>query len=44
MIMGERRCTPEQAFAILSKWSQDTNRRVRDVASALVENAHRPQP
>ncbi|MFE9192945.1 GAF and ANTAR domain-containing protein [Micromonospora sp. NPDC007208] len=44
IIMGERRCTPEQAFAILSKLSQDANRKVRDVASAIVENARRPQP
>ncbi|MBQ0991040.1 GAF and ANTAR domain-containing protein [Micromonospora sp. H61] len=43
IIMGERRCTPEQAFAILSKLSQDSNRKVRDVASAVVENARRPQ-
>ncbi len=45
IIMGDRRCTPEQAFAILAKLSQDTNRKLRDVAAALVENAHRrPQP
>jgi GAF domain-containing protein len=45
IIMGERRCTPEQAFAILTKRSQDTNRKLRDVASTLVENAYRhPQP
>ena len=41
IIMGDRRCTPDQAFAILAKLSQDTNRKLRDVASALVENAHR---
>ncbi|MEV7989865.1 GAF and ANTAR domain-containing protein [Micromonospora sp. NPDC085948] len=41
ILMGERRCTPEEAFAVLSKLSQDTNRKLRDVASALVENAHR---
>ena len=34
--MGERRCTPDEAFAILSKLSQDTNRKLRDVAAALV--------
>jgi GAF domain-containing protein len=45
IIMGERRCTSEQAFAILTKLSQNTNRKVRDVASALVENAYRhPSP
>ncbi|MEV6489372.1 GAF and ANTAR domain-containing protein [Actinoplanes sp. NPDC051633] len=41
IIMGERRCTPEQAFAILTQLSQDANRKVRDVASTLVENAYR---
>ncbi|MCO1598391.1 GAF and ANTAR domain-containing protein [Micromonospora sp. RHAY321] len=39
IIMGERRCTPEEAFAILAKLSQDTNRKLRDVASTLVANA-----
>jgi GAF domain-containing protein len=41
IIMGDRRCTPDQAFHILTKLSQDTNRKLRDVASTLVENAHR---
>jgi GAF domain-containing protein len=41
IIMGRRRCTSEQAFAILTKLSQDSNRKLRDIASALVENAHR---
>ncbi len=44
IIMADRRCTAEQAFAILTKVSQDTNRKLRDVASTLVENATRPQP
>jgi GAF domain-containing protein len=39
IIMGERRCTAEEAFAILTKVSQDSNRKVRDVAAALVEQA-----
>ena len=43
IIMGDRRCTPEQAFAILTKLSQDTNRKLRDVATALVTKAHTPQ-
>lgn len=42
IIMGERRCTTEDAFAILSKVSQDSNRKLRDVAAALVELAQRP--
>ncbi len=37
--MGERRCSSEEAFALLSKISQDTNRKVRDVAQALVSRA-----
>jgi GAF domain-containing protein len=43
ILMGQRRCTPEQAFAILTKLSQDTNRKLRDVATALVAEAHTPQ-
>jgi len=41
IIMGERRCSPEEAFALLSKISQDSNRKVRDVAEALVAKAVR---
>ncbi|MDI6101007.1 GAF and ANTAR domain-containing protein [Actinoplanes sp. NEAU-A12] len=41
IIMGERRCTPDEAFAILAKLSQDTNRKLRDVAVALVEGTQR---
>jgi len=40
IIMGERRCGPDEAFQILSKLSQDTNRKLRDVAAALVASAH----
>jgi GAF domain-containing protein len=36
ILMGARRCSAEEAFAILSKLSQDTNRKLRDVAMALV--------
>ncbi|MEU8185143.1 GAF and ANTAR domain-containing protein [Micromonospora sp. NPDC049044] len=42
IIMGERRCTPDEAFAVLAKVSQDANRKLRDVAAALVERAARP--
>jgi GAF domain-containing protein len=45
IIMGERRCTPDEAFAILSRISQDANRKVRDVAAALVARAtESPKP
>ncbi len=40
IIMAERRCTPDEAFQILTKLSQDTNRKLRDVATALVASAH----
>jgi GAF domain-containing protein len=43
IIMGERRCTAEDAFAILVKVSQDSNRKLRDVATTLVNEAARPQ-
>jgi GAF domain-containing protein len=42
IIMGDRRCTSEEAFGLLAKISQDTNRKLRDVAAALVEQASRP--
>ncbi|WP_213012831.1 GAF and ANTAR domain-containing protein [Paractinoplanes toevensis] len=41
IIMGDRHCTADEAFKILSKLSQDTNRKLRDVAEALVANAAR---
>jgi GAF domain-containing protein len=36
IIMAERRCTADEAFAALSKISQDSNRKLRDVAANLV--------
>ena len=39
IIMADRRCTPDEAFTILSKLSQETNRKVRDIAVALVATA-----
>ncbi|MEU4420591.1 GAF and ANTAR domain-containing protein [Actinoplanes sp. NPDC024001] len=41
IIMGERRCTADEAFAILTRVSQDSNRKLRDVAAALVERTQR---
>jgi AmiR/NasT family two-component response regulator len=41
IIMGDRRCTADEAFRILRKLSQDTNRKVRDVAAALVARTQR---
>lgn len=42
IVMADRRCTPEEAFLILRKLSQDTNRKVRDIAATLVADAYRP--
>jgi GAF domain-containing protein len=42
IIMGDRRCTADEAFRILAKLSQDTNRKLRDVAAALVAQAAAP--
>lgn len=39
ILMGSRHCTAEEAFAILTRLSQDTNRKLRDVATALVASA-----
>jgi AmiR/NasT family two-component response regulator len=39
ILMAERGCTPEEAFALLSGASQRDNRKVRDIARAMVDNA-----
>jgi transcriptional regulator with GAF, ATPase, and Fis domain len=44
IIMGDRRCTADEAFTILTKLSQDTNHKVRDVAAALVARATTTKP
>jgi GAF domain-containing protein len=41
IVMAERRCTAEEAFAFLTAVSQETNRKVRDVAAALVAGIQR---
>ncbi|MFC4071125.1 GAF and ANTAR domain-containing protein [Actinoplanes subglobosus] len=42
VVMSQRRCGPEEAFAILSRASQEGNRKLRDVAASVVERAQRP--
>ena len=44
IIMGDRRCSADEAFTILTKLSQNTNRKLRDVAVALVERSTTPKP
>ncbi len=41
IIIGERRCRPDDALAILVQASRDTHRTLREVAVALVAQAHR---
>jgi AmiR/NasT family two-component response regulator len=41
IIMAERRCTADEAFAFLTAVSQETNRKVRDVAATLVAGIQR---
>ena len=44
IIMGDRGCTADQAFEVLTRLSQQTNRKLRDVAATLVEAAGRRRP
>ena len=39
ILMGGRRCSADEAFEILARLSQDSHRKLRDVAAALVEDA-----
>jgi AmiR/NasT family two-component response regulator len=38
VLMGQRRCTADEAFEILVKLSQQSNRKLREVAQALVDS------
>ncbi len=39
ILMGQRRCRADEAFDILVRLSQESNRKLRDVAKALVDRA-----
>ena len=39
ILMGSRRCSSDEAFNVLVKLSQDSNRKLRDVAQAVVDEA-----
>jgi len=41
IIIVERRCRPDDALAVLAQVSRDTHRTLREVAAALVAQAHR---
>lgn len=38
ILMAQHKCTPDEAFTLLSHASQRTNRKLRDIAAAIVEN------
>ncbi len=44
ILMGQRRCSPDDAFDILRDMSQHSNRKLRDVAEALVAAADLTTP
>lgn len=41
ILMAERGCTPQEAFEMLTKMSQHSNRKVHEISVALVEKAQR---
>ncbi len=43
ILMGQRRCSAQEAFDVLVRLSQDSNRKLRDVAQALVQHAESGQ-
>jgi AmiR/NasT family two-component response regulator len=42
IVMAERRCTAEEAFAVLAKIAAYSHSEVRDVAATLVDGVTRP--
>ena len=42
IVMAQQRCTVDEAFERLTKVSQNSNRKLRDVARALVEEVSKP--
>ena len=46
ILMGQQRCTAEEAFTLLRKHSQNSQRKIRDIAAEIVERVSgvAPQP
>ncbi len=44
ILVAQRRITPDEAFAILSAASQAANRKLRDIAQAMVDGAGKHKP
>ncbi|QRP48437.1 ANTAR domain-containing response regulator [Amycolatopsis sp. FDAARGOS 1241] len=40
VLMGQRHCERDEAFALLTKLSKDTNTKLRDVARAFLDEFH----
>ena len=43
LIIAARGCTPDEAFDLLTRMSQNENRKLREVATSLVESAQRKE-
>jgi GAF domain-containing protein len=44
ILVATHRCSPDQAFAILSRASQNRNQKLRDLAAAMVESTVKSSP
>lgn len=44
ILMRQQRCTAEQPMALLRSYSQNTNRKVRDVAADMIERVSGAAP
>lgn len=43
ILMERKGCTPDEAFAMLRRLSQHSNRKLREVAQEVVDSSHRPK-
>jgi AmiR/NasT family two-component response regulator len=43
ILVAQEHCTPEEAFAMLTEVSQNSNRKLRDVAQAIVHAESQPE-
>ncbi|HET7415173.1 MAG TPA: ANTAR domain-containing protein [Arthrobacter sp.] len=44
LLMGSRNIDQDKAFAVLKQASQDSNRKLRELAAELVQSANHPTP
>ena len=42
ILVAQQHCTPEEAFGLLNQASQKSNRKLRDVARAMVQEESQP--